>query len=377
MWDCTKISRIAHRIGVPTSRSQKIESKRFIRDKLYNPDRGINPYTEPQRRIMSKLHYYIRKAAIPAAFLIVLVIVGFSTSAVFEAAEEYVYYGVTPSRIYRYSPKHILMAGFDITKGWKLDVELVRKTALIGVAASEDQTELHVYTLQTESWVLKTEFRLDSMEKRFFTLPNDTVFKIVSNHPVFVLLMSGLGNDGVPGPETFEGPIPYAFYPSTDGSYIGKEFVFIASQGLSGEPYHIFALEKAQVKLKREDGAELTFTLEPNSHMQLSLKAFTVYKVESTGNIMIQSGSPGGSSFFVPSAEGGFLGRRFYTTSESRWDKVRDYDFVICALEDTKVKVWDLSYKKILEELKVKAGEPMKIRPEPGAPRVRHSCRER
>jgi hypothetical protein len=319
---------------------------------------------------MPKPYYYylFKEAAVLAAFLIVLVIIGFSTSPLVEAAEEYVYYGVTPARIYRYSPKHILMAGFDITKGWKLDEGLVRKTALIGVAASEDQTELRVYTLHAESWSLNTEFRLDSMEKRFFTLPNGTVFKIVSNHPVFVLLMSGLGNDGVPGPETFEGPLPYAFYPSTSGSYIGKEFVFMASQGLSGEPYHIFALEKANVKLTREDGAELTFTLEPNSHIQFSLKAFTVYKAESTGNIMIQSGSPGGSSFLVPSAEGGFLGRRFYTTSEDRWDKVRDYDFVICALEDTKVKVWDLPYKKVLEELEVKAGEAVKMRPEPGGP---------
>jgi hypothetical protein len=308
------------------------------------------------------------KGAVASAFLIVLMIIGFSASAIVEAAEEYVYYGVTPARIYRYSPKHILMAGFDITKGWKLDVELVRKTALIGVAASEDETDLRVYTLQAESWILETEFRLNSMEKRFFALPNGTVFKIVSNHPVFVLLLSGLKDDKVPGPETFEGPLPYAFYPSTDGSYIGKEFVFIASQGLSGEPYHIFALENAEVKLTREDSAEFTFTLGPNSHIQLSLRAFTVYKVESTGNIMIQSGSPGGSSFPVPSAEGGFLGRRFYTTSEDRWDKVRDYSFVICALEDTKVKIWDLPYKKVLEELEVKAGETVMTRPEPAGP---------
>jgi len=282
--------------------------------------------------------------------------------------EEYVYYGVVPERIYQYQPKHTLHGAIDITAGWQLNTESVRSSALIGIVAFEDNTQTKIFVMKNKQWTLQTEFSLNKMEKHFLTLPNGTIFKIVSNNPAFVMLVSSLPSESVPTPEDFEGPTPLAFYTTPEGSYVGKVFIFIASQGLAGEPYHIFSLEPAQVTVTREDGFKISFKLDANSHKQLSLKAFMAYKVESTGNIMIQSGEPVGSSYFIPSATGGFVGKRFYTRSAGSFDTKEDYGFRICALEDTKVKIWDLAYKKIIEEVEVKGGEAVNIKPQPSEP---------
>jgi len=98
-----------------------------------------------------------------------------------------------------------------------------------------------------------------------------------------------------------EDSLPQTFYITPNGSYLGKEFMFVASQDPASESYYIFAVENADVTITREDDAKNTFRLGPNTHKQLSLKALSVYGVESMGNIMIQSGWPGGSSFFIPS----------------------------------------------------------------------------
>jgi len=72
---------------------------------------------------------------------------------------------------------------------------------------------------------------------------------------------------GIPNETTFEGPIPTTYYISTDGSYIGKEFIFIASQGLSGTRYRILALEDSKVTVYKEDGGTyMSFGLKANEY---------------------------------------------------------------------------------------------------------------
>jgi hypothetical protein len=299
-------------------------------------------------------------------FALILALSFFWRPAVSE--EEYVYYGVVPERTYQYQPKHTLHGAVDLTAGWKLNTASLRSTALIGIVGFKDNTQVKLYVLENKAWKLKTEVTLGKMEKSFHVLPNGTIFKVATSNPALVLLLSALPTESPPTLEDFEGPTPVTFYISTDGSYVGKEFMILASQGLSGEPYHIFSLEPAQVTITREDGVKTTFKLEANSHKQLALKAFKVYHIESTGNLMIQSGGPGGMTFFIPSATGGFVGKRFYTRSAGSFGVKEDYGFRICALEDTKVKIWDLAYKKIIQEVQVKGGETVNLKPEAAGP---------
>lgn len=290
-------------------------------------------------------------------------------------AEEYVYYGVVPARIYRYGPKRILHEAIEPSAGWKLDFGTVRKNGLVAVAAPNDNTEVKVYVWKDKKWVFHDKFTLASMEKHFFQLPNGTIFKMVSNNPVSVLLFSALEGEKLPGPETESGIVPQAFYTTPEGSYVGKKFIFVASQTLIGENYHIFALENAKVTITREDGKKQTFTLKANEHKAIPLKAFKVYKVESTGNIMIQSvlplhiffgGAAGwyeGRSFYIPSAEGGFVGRRFYTVSTMGFDPKEEHGFRISSLENAKVTIWDLEFQKVIETVEVKAGASVNVKP--------------
>lgn len=111
----------------------------------------------------------------------------------------------------------------------------------------------------------------------------------------------------------------------------------MASQELVGESYIIFALEPSEVTLIREDGMRQVFKLEANGFKRLALKPFMAYKIESTGNIMVYSGYTN-PKYFIPAAEGGFFGRRFYMSSRTSWEPT-DYGFRIMALEDADVKI--------------------------------------
>ncbi|MGC8831506.1 MAG: hypothetical protein ACP5PQ_02880 [Thermoproteota archaeon] len=276
---------------------------------------------------------------------------------------EYVYYGVVPGRIYQYTP----VVETDLSKGWRLIPASVADHGYLSIVASQDGTQVRVYTLPDKTLV--SEATLNSMQKHYVRLSNGTMFKIVSSKLVSVLLMSPPPGGGVPGVNATEGPIATGFYSSVEGSYVGREFVIEASQGHLGFAGHIFALEKAEVTLTDEDGETQSYTLEANSYQRIQFKPLKTYRVKSTGNIMIQSGATDETgyimrrSFFIPCAEGGFVGNRFYSKAIGTYDVTEENLFVISALEDTKVTVWDLGNKKILLEFNVKAGEPVSFKP--------------
>ncbi|RLI40669.1 hypothetical protein DRO64_08665 [Candidatus Bathyarchaeota archaeon] len=205
-------------------------------------------------------------------------------------------------------------------------------------------------------------------------MPNGTIFKIVSNRLVTVEILGGNGEAweggffhiGKPDPSMEEGPTSVTFYLSTDGCYVGKEFILVASQRLIGEPYRILALEDAEVTVIREDGAKMTFTLQANTYKVLALKSYKAYRIKSTGNIMVQSGAPStrsSRSFYVPSVRGGFVGKIFYSSSISNWDPIEDSGFIILPLEDAKVTVWDVNMKRVIHRFEVKREERVVFKP--------------
>lgn len=267
------------------------------------------------------------------------------------AEEEYTYYGVIPSKIFRWN----LTDGDDINSGWRLDTGSVDTSSLVAIVAYTDDTNVKLYDLRDNELV--SEAQLDRMEKHLVSLPNGTSFKVVSDDLVFVML---LGYDGMPPAVATEGPVPNTFYPSTDGAYVGKEFIFMACQ-TTGMDYWLFALENSDVTVTRDDGDERTYSLDVNTYKELMLRPFRVYRVQSTGHIMVQSGRPvdfwgWATGFSVPSAEGGFLGKVFYTGSNTAWDAGEDYGFQVSALEDTKVTVLDLVTKQTLATEQVEGG---------------------
>jgi hypothetical protein len=316
------------------------------------------------RRLPRKKHLSIRVSA--AALILILA----ATIWPAQPIEEYVYYGAVPSRIYYAKPKEALpgQAEYDLSKGFEIDPSSVARYGLLCIAATRDGTTLRVYELPGNELISEAE--LDEMEKHFVKLPNGTIFKVVSNKIVSVMLIGGnIGGKDLK-PDLPEAPTAQTFYTSTDGSYVGKEFIFIACQSSTGAAFKIIALEPADVTVTREDGQRITFKLQANSYKALQLYPFKAYRVKATGNIMIQSGWIGGwwtRSLWIPTPEGGFAGTVFYTAASRSYWPASDDGFRISSLEDSEVKIWDLEFKKIIQKVQMRAGTGVSVRPRANA----------
>jgi len=293
-------------------------------------------------------------------FLTLFLLLMFVRITLITPQTEYVYYGVIPERMYQYVP----VEETDLSKGWTLMPYSVADHGYLSILALQDGTTVQVYTLPDKKLMFETT--LNAEEKTYVSLPNGTMFKIVSNKLVSVLIFSPPAKGGIPGVNVTESPGVLGFYTAVDGAYVGKEFLIEASQGLTGFGYIIFAVEDAEVTLTDENGETRSFSLKANSFKELMLKPLTTYRITSTGNIMVQAGTPtlwGSRSFFIPSAEGGFIGRRFYTRTSQTFDVKEENWFIISSLENAKVTIWDLNTKKVISEFNVKPGEPVMSKP--------------
>jgi len=276
---------------------------------------------------------------------------------------EYIYYGIVPAKLYRYN----VTDGSNRNSRWQLQSSANR--SLLTIVAANDNTNIKVYDLTLG----KSEIRqLNTLERYSLLLANGTFFKVVSDKIVSVLL---LNTQSIPTSNDTSGPLPHTFYTSTDGLYVGKEFVFMASQYITDVYYSILALEKATVTVTKDDGTILTtLSLEANLYKTLMLSSFRNYKITSTGNIMVQSGGAdlpylGGDChcFAVPSAKGGFVGTFFLTRSVPNWDLKMDFGYRVSSTEDTTVKVFDLETKKLITQLSVKGGSGVAFKPSANA----------
>ena len=312
---------------------------------------------QPQKSLKIKL-----PCLVIATLIICLNFPLFSSIHLSVSNPDYTYYGVVPFKTYRYN----LTDSFDPNSAYQLQKASIFNMSLLSVVASEDGTNFVVYNLTTGEQI--SEGHLNNMENQYTLLPNGTFFKVVSDKIVSVLLLE---YGSIPL-SNVTGPVPHTFYTSVDGLYVGTKFVFMASEGGGGAAnYMILALEKSTVTITKEDNTVNTISLAANAYKNWPFTAFRVYKIESTGNIMLQAGIVplwGGdvNCFAVPCVEGGFVGKFFVTKSITAYDPRRDYGYRISATEDAKVTVYDLETKQVIKEYDVVGGVGIGIQP-PGA----------
>jgi len=273
----------------------------------------------------------------------------------------YTYYGVVPAKLYRYN----LTDGRDRNSGWQLQVSA--NTSLLTIVASIDGTNIEVFDLTLGNYSLR---KLNTLESYSILLANGTFFKVVSDKIVTVGLLNYQSIPVMPPPSNATGPLPHTFYTSTDVLYVGKEFVFMASQYITDIYYAILAVESSTVTVTKDDGTSTSYALEANSYKTLLLSPFRNYRITSTGNIMVESGGEdlpgfGGDChcYAVPSVEGGFVGTYFLAMSVKTWDTIMDFGYRVSATETTTVKVFDLETKKLLTQLSVEGGSGVAFKP--------------
>ncbi|MEM2129432.1 MAG: hypothetical protein QXZ70_02415 [Candidatus Bathyarchaeia archaeon] len=277
------------------------------------------------------------------------------------AQQEYTYYGYVPAKMWQYN----LVDDNDLNSGWTFESGSASSAGLVVAVGMHDNTHVKVYSLDNGSLV--SEAIINGLEKHYTVFRNGSFFKVVTDQLACVLL---LDYGSVPFGNESNMPTPKTFYQSTSGTYADKEFILLATAGdFISAQYTIFALEDAEITVTREDGQKWEYTLKANSWKTLMLlPPLAAFKVESTGNIMIQSGSLPDAwgepqTFFVPSVEGGFVGKTFYSWSTTSWDATESYGFRVSAAEDTTVTVWNLETKEIILKAEVKANSGLGFKP--------------
>ena len=273
---------------------------------------------------------------------------------------KYEYYGYVPAKIWQYN----LTDANNPNLGWNLQTSTVASAALIVVLAVKNDTHVKVYNLDNGSLV--SEATIDSLQRHYAVFKNGTFFKVETSELANVLL---LNYGSVPNSNATSGPLPVAFYQATDGAYVGKEFVFMGSGLGYNLDYLILALENAEVTVTRDDGDIQQFSIAANAWEEPIWQPFRVYKVVSTGNIMIQSTRLPDAwgevrTLCVPSVEGGFVGKTFYSWSQKSWDPGESYGFRVSAAQDAVITVWNLETKQQILTKVVQAGSGFGFKPQ-------------
>jgi hypothetical protein len=238
-------------------------------------------------------------------------------------SEGYTYYGFIPSAIPNYGTLFLV--------------------------GNHDETRCRVYILPEGKLV--EDFTLNMYETWAINLPNGTLFKIQSDKHVTVIIKgrAQLGN--------YKSDVTTAF-PSVEGTYIGKEFIFPTITGaIEFAPFRIFSLEPASVKIYEADGSLFKkIDLPANGFFGFPAKNGTVYHVQSTGYIEVATFTFA-ESYFVPAATGGFVGKTFYGSADRTQGGRGEGHFRrythISSVEGATVKIFDLKVQKWVKEIKV------------------------
>lgn len=267
-------------------------------------------------------------ALLHACLLAGLIAPSTTHSAASATDDQYVFYG--------YAPPTVKPIYYRFAEGGSPEHMYVGSPPQLTIVGVHDDTSIEVYDLNDRGVI--ASFSINRMELRRVSLTNETYFKVVSDRLVSVLLSGGGWKSN--------GVIPVhmasTFYPSTEGGYVGYQFIFAPTNSTDGL-LQIFFIEGARVTIQDAGGnviAEVegtpgetkTTNLEkvPGEVYFLALEA---YRVVSTGRIML-AGLSDNSFLYLPALTGGFVGRHFLA--------VRGGAIIVVALEDTEVAFYDL-----------------------------------
>lgn len=248
---------------------------------------------------------------------------------------------------YGYVPSVILVRGAT-----GLDPRSVQLSARVVLIGNHDGTSASAFLLPERK--LLGEFTLNRMERVELSLPNGSVFKVVADKPLTVMLAGGVEVTESSGVSTFQ--------TSVGGGYVGREFIFLAlesrypSRGsVGGLPQRVYAFEECDVTVWDENETNVAeFRLPANGFKELSLTPDIVYRLEASGNVMVQTFALGefrAKTCFYPAVEGGFLGKLFYGSGPMPEATVPPKrGFVASGAGQPALKVADLEFQKAYGE---------------------------
>ncbi|RLG80976.1 MAG: hypothetical protein DRO40_10355, partial [Thermoprotei archaeon] len=273
------------------------------------------------------------------------------------ASAEHVYYGYVP-------PSTDIGNIDELINGEIRNYTPPSGTALLDVVGIEDNTKVDVYDISTGQLI--ASLKVNSMEKRTLFISYGTYFKIIANKRIAACISGGnmYPHDG--------GAIIHGsagFYPSIEGGFRGKEFVFIpivvrdSYMREVGYNAYILGLTKADFELIDSSG----FWSLKDTVNQHSAKRYLLWSRVNHGSPAMGAGNSmifhltasddiflvaanGGSLIAVPAVTGGFVGKLFIVPIHMTiGSKVSALLIIPC--EPGKVEIYDASSgEKIAEK---------------------------
>ncbi len=262
-----------------------------------------------------------------------------------KAARKYVYYGYVPEFTSG------TLNWVDYIGGKPVNFTVPPNHAVLALIGMFDGTKVEVWNLITKEKI--AEATLDYMERRLLFLPSGTFFKVESNKRVAVALFGGPAY-------TYLGAA--TFYPSREGGFVGREFVFLAFTvsdtyiaWRAGRNALIHGLESAEFKIvdstrkfstsdKVDQNGFKDYILNCIVWVGQTLRgagASTIFEVTASGLISVSCWTSTGFSM-LPAAGGGFVGKLFMgLTYVSVTESGSAGAFVVVPVEPCEVEVYD------------------------------------
>jgi hypothetical protein len=294
-----------------------------------------------------------------APLLLLLLVLQFLSPPAFGQPISHVYYGYVP-------PSTDLPALDELVKGVKVNFTVPSGHALLDIVAYEDGTRVELYDIV--SGLLVNSTTLNALEKATFFVPYGMYFKVVASKRVGVLLTGGTYPYD---PGGFSGVA--TFYPSVEGGFRGKTFIFMPapathqygySMDLVHRNFYMFALENTDWELKDRIEKFSTKDSTPRGGVASAILQSrvnqggvsaavgydSVFKLTSTGEVIVGSVALG-ALVQVPALTGGYVGRTFWAPVHATYRQTgRTAALVIVPLEPGKVTVYKRDDMSVVAE---------------------------
>jgi len=273
--------------------------------------------------------------------------------------ELHVYYGYVP-------PSSDVGAVDELVNGKMINYTVPSGNAILDVVGYYDNTKVELYDLTSGRLLNSTT--INRLDRITFFLPYGTYFKLVTSARVGAMLSGGWAAFN---PGTFSGFA--TFYPSVEGGFRGKDFIFMAappthayaySKDLVDYNFFLFALEDiANWKLvdrtgrfstsdsTKQRGVYYTLLQSRISHQGISAGAGydMIYQLNSSNDIMLSSAALG-QVIYVPCITGGYVGKIFYAPDHATLQQNgRSIVVLIVPLEAGKVTIYDRNLNVLAE----------------------------
>lgn len=309
-------------------------------------------------------------------FVLQLIAFPLTLTSLVYAGEGYVYYGYIPPSTdiaqnltiagERESYTNLSRNGWveEQTRSGRVSYVVPSGYSLLDIVGWSDNTHVEVWDLLTGEEINSTT--VNRLEKQTVYIRHGTFFKVVASQKLAVMLSGGA--DCYAGESTTGGFS--TFYPSVEGGFRGKEFMFMAAApthpyaytaAAQGFNFFLMAPEEVHWKLQDSNGIWSTEdTTKQRGIRTIMLQSRVWYTGEQNGvgssvvfdvtasDDVIVSCAASDDYEAVPALTGGFVGKDFYApVHQTLQEPGRTCAFIVMPLEEGKVTV----YSKALDVL--------------------------